>query len=167
MQSRVNWLLGTVLLLLCATAGADCREWALDGDWTVFYQDNRFPTSVLKPDETVVIQRDRGTGAFSVGLSDPAWQAWAGNWETECINDQTILLGAIQQRGGATTLVIEISRVVEAADLLRNAAGVVRERQINIRFPQPFAAIERSDGLAVLAEQGVLASHPGHAHGDD
>ena len=163
----IKWALATVLLLLCGSAAAGCRDWALEGDWTVLYRDNGFPTSVLAPDETIDIQLDRTTGKFSLAFTDPKWRAWEGSWQTECINGQTILLGAIQRRGGQNTLIIEISRVVNAKDLLPDASGWVSDRQINIRFPQPFAATGLSEELAKLAESGKLASHPGHAHGTD
>ena len=164
-QTIAKWGTGIILLLVSIGAAAECGEDALEGNWTVFYRDNGFPTSVLAPDETIAIELDRSTGAFSVGLSDPGWQAWVGGWESACVNGQTVLLGAIQRRQGAATLVIEISRVVQAGDLLPIAAGVVPERQINIRFPQPFAAAGLSGPLAELAQRGLLASHPGHAHG--
>ncbi|MGD2130622.1 MAG: hypothetical protein PVJ33_16340 [Lysobacterales bacterium] len=159
--------MSVVLLTASASAWAECNESALEGDWTVFYRDNAFPTSVLAPDETLGISRNPRNGAFSVALSDPEWRSWNAEWEAACVNDQTVLLGAIQRRQGTTTLVIELSRVVTAGDLLRNSAGVVRERQISIRFPQPFSIAEQSGTLAELAKQGLLASHPGHAHGWD
>lgn len=162
-----KWVLAVVLLLVCGSVSADCRDWAMEGDWTVFYRDNGFPTSVLAPDETIDIQLDRKSGEFSIEFTDPKWKSWVGSWQTACIKGQTILLGAIQRRGGRTTLIVEISRVFKAEDLLRNSSGVVKERQINIRFPQPFAATELSEELAELAESGKLASHPGHAHGTD
>lgn len=164
-QSIIKWGSGVLLLLASAGAFADCRSGDLVGEWTVFYRDNGFPTSVLAPDEAISIQVDQNTGAYSVSLSDPRWRAWSGEWEATCIKGQTILHGAVQRRQGAGALVIEIARVVEAADLLPNADGAVRERQINIRFPQPYAALERGGNLAELAEKGLLASHPGHAHG--
>jgi hypothetical protein len=160
-------VVSVVLLTASASAWADCRESALEGDWTVFYRDNAFPTSVLAPDETLGISRDPKSGTFSVALTDPEWQGWNDAWEAVCVDGQTVLLGAIHRRHGANTLVIEISRVVTADDLLRNAAGVVRERQINIRFPQPFSMVEQNQALADLARRGLLASHPGHAHGWD
>ncbi len=166
-HSNLKFVLGFSLLLLCGSALADCGESALEGDWTVFYKDNGFPTSVLDPNETIQIALDGKSGDFAVELTDAKWKAWKGSWQTECINGQTILLGAIQRRKGATTLVVEISRVVKMGDLMRNPNGVVKERQINIRFPQPFAVIGISEELATLAEQGLLASHPGHAHGYD
>ncbi len=151
-----------LLLTTAVSAWADCGEGALEGDWTVFYRDNGYPTSVLAPDEVITIRLSGSGGAFAVSLTDPEWRGWASAWESVCVDGRTVLLGAIQRRHGKATLVIEISRVTEARDLLRNAAGEVRERQINIRFPQPFAA----EGLSgALAEQGLLASHPGHAHG--
>lgn len=160
---------GALLLAACASActsaWADCGEWALAGDWTVFYRDNGFPTSVLAPDERITIKHHGAGGTFSVSLSDPEWRAFEGRWESVCVNGQTILVGAIQRRGASTTLVMEISRVVAAADLVRNAAGIVRERQISIRFPEPFAAVGLGDGLGEAARRGELASHPGHAHG--
>jgi len=158
---------GVLLLAVCTATWADCREGALAGDWTVFYRDNGFPTSVLAPDGRVTIKLDEASGAFSVSLSDPEWKAWDGQWAPVCVNGQTILVGAIQRRGAATNLVMEVSRVVEAADLVRNAAGLVRERQIGIRFPEPFAATGLGNELAELAREGALASHPGHAHGWD
>jgi len=164
--SAQRWV-GVLLLAAGTSAWADCKDWALEGDWTVFYRDNGFPTSVLAPDERVTIERDSASGAFSVSLSDPEWCAWGGHWESVCVNGQTILVGAIQRRGAATTLVIEISRVVEATDLLRNAAGIVRERQVGIRFPEPFAVSGLNADLAERAARGELASHPGHAHGWD
>lgn len=166
-RSTVNGLAATVLLVVCGPAWTDCGVSALDGDWTVFYRDNAFPTSVLAPEATVGIRHDAKTGAVAVAVSDPEWQGLPRTWEVACVDGQAILLGAIQRRGAATTLLIEISRVVKAADLLRNAAGVVRERQIDIRFPQPFAAAANRDALSALAERGALASHPGHAHAWD
>lgn len=154
-----------LLLTTAVSAWADCGEGALEGDWTVFYRDNGYPTSVLAPDEVITIRLSGSGGAFTVSLTDSEWRGWAGAWEPVCVDGRTVLLGAIQRRHGKATLVIEISRVTEARDLLRNAAGEVRERQINIRFPQPFAAEGLSGALAELAEQGLLASHPGHAHG--
>ena len=166
-QAIMKWILATVLFLLCGAVSADCRDWALEGDWTVFYRDNGFPTSVLAPDETIDIQLDRKSGEFSLQFTDPKWKGWEGSWQTECIQGETILLGAIQRRGGPTTLVIEISRVLKAKDLLPDSSGFVSDRQINIRFPQPFSATGLSEELAELAESGHLASHPGHAHGTD
>jgi len=165
MRSCVKYLAAILLLSTGLPAWADCGEANLEGDWTVFYRDDAFPTSVLAPGENLSVSRDRRSGAFSVTLSDPEWRGWSAEWETVCANGQTILLGAIQSRRGTTTLVIEISRVVRPADLLRNARGEVRERQINIRFPQPFAVEGLSDAIREAAEQGWLASHPGHAHG--
>jgi hypothetical protein len=163
--SILKWGSGILLLLASAGVAADCREAALEGDWTVFYRDNGFPTSVLAADETLAIAYDQRSKSFSVSLSDPRWQAWDGGWESVCVDGQAVLLGAVQRRQGAGTLLIEIARVVRADDLLRNAAGAVRERQINIRFPQPYAALGLDGPLAELAERGELASHPGHAHG--
>jgi hypothetical protein len=154
-----------LLLTTAVSAWADCREGALEGDWTVFYRDNGFPTSVLAPDEAITIRLDGASGAFSVSLTDPEWRGWNAAWESVCVDGNTVLLGAIQRRRGRATLVIEISRVIDSRDLLRNAAGEVRERQINVRFPQPFAAEGLGGALAELAEQGLVASHPGHAHG--
>ena len=38
-----------LLLTTAVSAWADCGEGALEGDWTVFYRDNGYPTSVLAP----------------------------------------------------------------------------------------------------------------------
>ena len=156
-----------LLMLVSASSWADCRDGALEGDWTIFYRNNAYPTSVLAPGEVLSIHKDRKSGDFSVALSDREWRGWDAKWESVCVNDQTVLLGAIQRRLGATMLVIEISRVVRYADLLRTADGVLPERQINIRFPQPFGVAGQNDALSRLAEQGLLVSHPGHAHGWD
>lgn len=165
MKSCIKKLAAILLLMTAISAWADCGEGALEGDWTVFYRDNGFPTSVLAPDEVITIRLNGASGAFSVSMTDPEWRGWAGDWESVCVDGRTVLLGAIQRRHGRATLVIEVSRVTDARDLLRNAAGEVRERQINVRFPQPFAAAGLSGALAELAERGLLASHPGHAHG--
>ncbi|NNK52501.1 MAG: hypothetical protein HKO99_12970 [Xanthomonadales bacterium] len=165
MKSYAKYVAAMLLLMTAVSSWAGCREDALEGDWTVFYRDNGFPTSVLAPDEVINIQFDHKSRAFSVSLSDPEWRSWEANWDSVCVDGRTVLLGAIQRRHGRATLVIEISRVADTHDLLRNAAGVVRERQIKIRFPQPFAASGLSEALAELAERGLLASHPGHAHG--
>jgi hypothetical protein len=158
--------LAAILLLTTAmSAWADCGESALEGDWTVFYPDNGFPTSVLAPDEVITIRLNGSSSAFAVSLTDPEWRGWNAAWESVCIDGNTVLLGAIQQRRGRVTLLIEFSRVTNAGDLLPNAAGEVRQRQINVRFPQPLAAADLSGALAELAEQGLVASHPGHAHG--
>lgn len=165
MRRCMKQLAAMLLLTTTMSAWADCNEDALEGDWTVFYRDNGFPTSVLAPDEVITIRINGSSGVFAVSMTDPEWRGWVGAWESVCVDGRTVLLGAIQRRHGRATLVIEISRVTHARDLLPNAAGEVRERQINVRFPQPFAAEGLGGALAELAEQGLVASHPGHAHG--
>lgn len=159
-------LIGLLLSTFSVSALADCNEWTLNGNWRVFYRDNVYPTSVLAADEMIAVSVN-GAGKVDVSLSDPDWQGWTDAWEITCIDDQPVLLGAIQQRRGNTVLVIEISRVSEDRDLLRLANGERKSRQVNIRFPQPFAMMERGEVLRSLASEGVLSSHPGHAHGWD
>ncbi len=166
-QLMKKFALGMVLMICSLDVLADCNASDLAGNWKIFYRDNGFPTSVLAPEETLAIKLDDSSGNFSVHMTDPDWWGVNGNWETECVDGQPILLGAIQQRRGRTTLVIEISRVTIAEDLLPLPDGELPERQINIRFPQPVAAMKQLSHLAEMAEQGKLSSHPGHAHGWD
>ena len=160
-------LLALSALLSCVPVFADCNENALQGVWTVFYRDNLFPTSVLAPDETIDIRYNAGADQFSVDFSDSDWAAWGGGWSHECINGQTVLIGAIEQRNGRrTTLVIEIAKVTDANDLLARSSGVKKLQQINIHFPERYAKSELSEAFEALKKGGYLASHPGHAHAD-
>ena len=155
------------LTMFSAGLWADCKEFDLQGDWTVFYRDNAFPTSVLAPDRQIIIRYLEDTDGFSVELTDPKWKAWSSDWAHECVDGQTVLLGAIENRGGNASLVMEISRVVEVEDLLARASGEVRLRQINIHFPETFSSAYPAELHKVLSGGGYLASHPGHAHADD
>ncbi len=160
-------VLALCLVPLSGTAlAADCDEAALEGDWIVFYRDNGFPTSVLTPGSVISIAPSETKRGFSVVVDDPEWQDWNGNWATACGNDRAVVLGAIRRKQGSTTLVVEISRVVSESDLLALPSGEIPPEQVNIRFPQPFAGNDfSSEDLKALAEQGLLSSHPGHAHG--
>ncbi len=106
----------------------------------MFYQNNAFPTSVLAPDKTINIQYFSDADEFSVDLSDPRWKAWSGNWSHECIDGQTVLIGAVERRSGGASLLIEISRVVDVDDLLARPSGDVNPNQINIHFPDRHAS---------------------------
>ncbi len=168
-MSKLNTkiICGAMFVMLSGNVLAECNKAELAGDWKVFYRNDAYPTSVLAAGEAISIQLDSKSGSLSVQLTDPDWQGWNESWETVCIDGHTILLGAIQQRSGKTTLVLEIGRVVKAGDSLSLSTGEVKARQVNIRFPQPYAALEHSESLSKLAEQGLLSSHPGHAHGWD
>ncbi|HLF31692.1 MAG TPA: hypothetical protein VI566_11770 [Xanthomonadales bacterium] len=162
-----SFLLAVTALMCSTTLFADCREYALQGDWTVFYQDNEFPTSVLTPGEQVTIQYTAAASQFSVELTDRDWKAWSGTWSHECVDGQTVLIGAIEHRSGGTVLVIEVNRVTDVDDLLLSPAGRVKLNQINIHFPGAYASSIPAELRDALQRDGLLASHPGHAHGYD
>lgn len=145
---------------------ADCNEFALQGEWTVFYQDNAFPSSVLVPDETISIHYDQPRDEFTLAFTDPNWQAWAGGWLRECVGGQTVLIGAIKQRRGAVLLMIEISKVVDVNDLLARASGVTKLEQINVLFPESFALNAMTNSAMDLSKYRHVASDPGHVHAD-
>ena len=160
-----------ILFALIALSGsvpalANCNESALQGTWTVFYRDNAFPTSVLAADETIYIGYNPGKDEFSVSFSDNDWAAWDGGWSSSCVDGQTVLIGAIKQRRGKTTLVIEMSRVTDPNDLLARSNGMKRPQQINIHFPDRYAQSAASHTFDATKRKGYLASHPGHAHAD-
>lgn len=160
-------LMAAVALMFCSTLYADCREHALEGDWTVFYRDNAFPTSVLAPDEFFSIRYNAKSDKFSIDLTDPAWKAWNGRWSHECIDGQTVLIGAVEQRHSGAILVIEVSRVLDVNDLMARRSGQVKLNQINIHFPERYARSYPPELQDALTQAGPLLSHPGHAHADD
>ena len=160
-------LIAVVALMCCGTLYADCKEHALQGDWTVFYRDNAFPTSVLAPNELFLVNYNASSDRFSVDLTDPAWKAWKGRWSHECIDGQTVLIGAVEHRSSGTILVIEVSRVVDIGDLMARPSGEVRLNQINIHFPERHASSYPIELQNALTQAGPLLSHPGHAHADD
>lgn len=161
-------ILWVFLALVCSSQLlADCKEFALQGEWNVFYRDNAFPSSVLAADKIIDIRYLSDLDQFSVALNDDNWQAWSSGWTHECINGQTVLIGAIEKRKGGMLLVVEISRVTEVSDLLARASGEVKLNQINIQFPDQNAYNDTSGIFDVAKKTGYLASHPGHAHADN
>lgn len=162
-----NLLLVFVAMMCCSAVYADCKEFALQGDWTVFYRDNGFPTSVLAPDGAVSIRYNESNDKFSVRLSDKDWKAWSGHWSHECIGGETVLIGAVEQRRGDAVLVIEVSRVTDVGDLMARPSGEVRLNQINIHFPERHASNYPPELQDALTQSGHLYAHPGHAHADD
>lgn len=159
-------LLALIAVVFSAPLYAGCNEYALHGEWSVFYRNNDFPTSVLAPDRLIDIRYSQELDQFSVGLTDHRWKAWAGAWTHECIDGQTVLIGAIERRSGDAALVIEINKVTEVNDLLARSSGVMRPDQINIHFPERHALGDLADVFDALQQDGYLASHPGHAHAD-
>lgn len=161
-------ILWAILAMTCSSQlVADCKEFALQGEWSVFYRNNAFPSSVLAADKIVEIRYLSDLDQFSVALNDDHWQAWSGGWMHECINGQTVLIGAIEKRQGGTLLVVEISRVTEVSDLLARPSGEVKLNQINIQFPDRQAYDDKVGVFDLAKKQGYLASHPGHAHAND
>lgn len=159
-------LLVLIALVFSTPLYAGCNEYALVGEWSVFYRNNDFPTSVLAPDKLIDIRYDRKLDQFSVAVTDDRWKAWAGGWTHECINRQTVLIGAIERRGGGIALVVEISKVTDVSDLLARSSGTVRLNQINIRFPERQDHGKVAEIFDTSQKNGYLASHPGHAHAD-
>jgi len=159
-------LLALSTLLSSFAVMADCNEYALQGTWSVYYRDNAFPTSVLAPGKTIDIQYNQKLDRFSLEFTDSRWKAWDGGWAHECIEGQTVLIGAIAQRRGKTRIVAEIRKVIDVADLLARSSGEMKLEQINIQFPRSFASTDLDNAFDALKQEGYLASHPGHAHGD-
>lgn len=160
-------ILFAIFALVCSSQLlADCKEFALQGEWSVFYRNNAFPSSVLAPDKIVEIRYLSDLDQFSVELNDDHWKAWSGGWMHECINGQTVLIGAIEKRQGGMLLIVEISRVTEVSDLLARPSGEVKLNQINIQFPDQNAYNDTSGIFDVARKTGYLASHPGHTHAD-
>jgi len=161
-----RFLLALTALLSSIAVMADCNEYALQGTWTVYYQDNAFPTSVLAPDKTVDIHYNRELDEFTLEFTDRRWKAWDGNWAHECIEGQTVLIGAIAQRRGKVKIVVEIRKVIDVTDLLARSSGEMRLEQINIQFPRSFASTDLDGAFHALKQEGYMASTPGHAHAD-
>jgi hypothetical protein len=160
-------LLALIALVFSAPLYAGCNEYALFGEWSVFYRNNDFPTSVLAPDKLIDIRYDRKLDQFSVAFKDDHWKAWAGGWTHECIDRQTVLIGALERRGGGIALVVEISKVTNVSDLLARSSGTKKLNQINIRFPERQDHGKVAEIFDALQKNGYLASHPGHAHADE
>jgi len=160
-------LLAVTMLMFSTVVYADCKENALQGEWTVFYRDNAFPTSVLAPDWMINIHYQDDLDEYSVELTDPRWKAWSGAWTHECVDGQTVLIGAIERRGGSASLVIEMSRVIDVDDLLPLPSGEIKLNQVNIHFPEQFSSEVPEELRESLFRSGYLASHPGHAHSYD
>lgn len=157
----------TVVFLICSGAvNADCNEFALHGDWTVFYRDNAFPTSVLAPDENISIRYEAKRKLYSVELTDKAWKAWSTTWSHECIEGQTVLFGAIERRNGRAVMLVEVTRVNEINELLPRQSGKTNLNQIVLHFPDLHTGNIPPELRDALLKDAFLVSHPGQAHGD-
>lgn len=153
-------------LLFSSQLFADCPEFALHGDWTVFYKDNAAPDSVLAPDSGIEIRYNKGHDQFSVKLTDTNWKERKNSWTHTCVKNKVVLSGTIEKKTGSNSLSMEMSRVTEVSDLLPRSSGVTKLDQINIRFPQ-HQAHHGAEG-APIAQTGdsYPSADPGHAHAD-
>lgn len=153
-------------LLFSSQLFADCPEFALHGDWTVFYKDNAAPDSVLAPDSGIEIRYNKGHDQFSVKLMDKNWKERKNSWTHTCVKNKVVLSGTIEKKTGSDSLSMEMSRVTAVSDLLPRSNGVMKLDQINIRFPQQ-QAHQGEDG-APIAQTGESypSADPGHAHAD-
>lgn len=152
-------------LLFSSQLLAYCQEFALHGDWTVFYQDNTAPDSVLAPDSIIEIRYNQGHDQFSVMLKDTNWVEKKNSWTHTCIMGKIVLTGTIESIG-SDSLSMEMSRVTEVSDLLARSTGVMKLDQINIRFPQQQANRGEEGALIEQMEGSRRAADPGHAHAD-
>lgn len=163
----MNRVIVLLLALTCSSAlFAQCPQFALHGDWTVFYRDNGAPDSILSPDSVIEIRYFSEHDQFTVKLSDPNWSARRNSWEAVCIDGNAVLTGILEDRAQSDRVLVEMSRVTDLADLLPRSSGVVRLNQINIRVMEcsgpecDFAKADKTHG------HDHPASDPGHAHAD-
>jgi hypothetical protein len=164
MMNRVIVLL---LALTCSSAlFAQCPQFALHGDWTVFYRDNGAPDSILSPDSVIEIRYFSEHDQFTVKLSDPNWSARRNSWEAVCIDGNAVLTGILEDRAQSDRLRVEMSRVTNENELLARSNGVRKLDQISIRVMEcvglecDFVDADEADG------HDHPAADPGHAHAD-
>lgn len=156
----MNKILFTFLTLVCSSQlFANCSEFALHGDWTVFYQDNSKPDSVLAPDKVIEIRYDKSQDQFLVKFNDPNYKDKHNSWTHSCDMGKTVLTGTVEKRDGSDSHGIEMSRVTDVKDLLARSASVTKLDQISIRFPQAQAKYGEEEGSRPAAD-------PGHGHAD-
>ena len=159
-------LFAFLALVFSAQLFADCSEFALHGDWTVYYQDNSKPDSVITPDSVIEIRYDKGQDQFLVKLNDPNYKDRHNSWTHDCKSDKTVLTGTIEKKVGSESHGVQLSRVTEISDLLPRSTGVMKLDQINIRFPQSQAIHGKEHAPTAQQEDSRPAADPGHGHAD-
>lgn len=142
---------------------AQCPDYALHGNWKVFYKDNSSPDSVLEPDKYVKIRHSMDLDEYSVNLTDSKWISKRGSWTSSCIGKKVVLEGTIQKRNGSDSHTMVISRVTEASDLLARKNGVKKLDQIAIQIKN--ARSLDCDEEDADSDDGKLHD-PGHSHAD-
>lgn len=162
-------ILFLLALSFSSTLFAQCPAFALHGDWTVFYRDNKAPDSVLAPGSVVEIRYFAEHDQFTVHLDDPAWLARRNTWSGECVGDVVSLTGVLQERSGPDRVMVEMHRVTDERDLLARASGARKLDQLNIRVMECVGLecdFARLDGEQAHGHEHGHEDEHGHDHND-
>ena len=145
---------------------ADCSEFALHGDWTVFYQDNSKPDSFIEPGSVFEIRYDKSQDQFLVKLNDKNYKDKHNSWTNSCRTGKVYITGTIEKKDGSESHGLEMSRVTEVSDLLPRSPSVTNLDQISIRLPEA-QANHGEEGAPIAQQEGSRpAADPGHMHAD-